>query len=276
MSVSCVATAATASVIRERGLTVRSERFGSFAVRVDAETELSQRADVLIIAVKEVDLGAALARVPVPLMRGGVVVPFLNGIDHLAVLREHFDGARVVAGTIRVESSRTVAGEIHQVSPFAAIEIATDEPEAMPEPLRELCDVLINADVDVHVCDGEAAILWGKLSFLAPLALLTTAHSARAGTIRTVHRDELIKVVAEVATVARAEGVSVDDGVVLALLDSVPETMQSSMQRDLAAGRPIEVEAIGGAIVRHARAHSIAVPEVSRIVADLRARAVKS
>jgi 2-dehydropantoate 2-reductase len=269
--VTCIAGESSAAAIRAGGIRLTSERFGSFSVHLDAESELSRPADVLFVAVKEVDLGAALARVPSSLLHDGVVVPLLNGIDHLQVLREHFDAAQVVASTFRVESVRTAVGEIHQISPFAVMELAPIG--AMPSSLSEVCQLLRSAGVEVRVGDDENAILWGKLSFLAPLALLTSVHAAPAGIIRTSHRDQLLRVVEEIAAVARAEGVHIVAGDIVAMLDAVPETMQSSMQRDLAAGRRIEIEAIGGAIVRHAQIHAVEVPEVAGIVADLRVQA---
>lgn len=126
------------------------------------------------------------------------------------------------------------------------------------------------AGFDVTVRDNETAILWEKLSFLAPLALLTTAYDVPAGRVRTDHRRELEDVISEVAMVARAEGVTIDTGKVLAQFDSVPETMQSSMQRDYASGQPIEIEAIGGAIVRAALTRSMEVPTIGRLVNQLR------
>jgi 2-dehydropantoate 2-reductase len=268
--VTCIASELSAAAIRQRGLSLTSDRFGSFSVKVSAESSLSHEVDVLLVTVKEVDLAAALERIPTPVLNGAVVVPFLNGIDHLQALRERFPEAEVVAATIRVESSRVGPGDIHQVSPFTVIEVAPND--ATPKLLADLCALFDASGIDVHERSDERAILWGKLSFLAPLALLTTDHAAAVGVIRTAHRVELLRVVGEVAAVARAEGVPVDEAAVTALLDGVPQAMQSSMQRDLASGRPIEIEAIGGTIVRHAHAHSIAVPEVERIVTDLRVR----
>lgn len=61
-------------------------------------------------------------------------------------------------------------------------------------------------------------------------------------------------------------------GDLLARFHEVPETMRSSMQRDAAGGREIDIEAIGGAIVRAAERGGVEVPVTSRLVADLRSR----
>ena len=55
-------------------------------------------------------------------------------------------------------------------------------------------------------------------------------------------------------------------------MDSVPESMETSMQRDQAAGRPIELDALGGALLRRAQKAGIAVPVAKRLVDDLGSR----
>ena len=76
----------------------------------------------------------------------------------------------------------------------------------------------------------------------------------------------------EIVTAARAEGVDLDEAATLAILERVPDAMQSSMQKDAAAGRPIEVDAIGGAVLRAAERAGTEAPVTARLVADLQAR----
>jgi 2-dehydropantoate 2-reductase len=269
--VTCIASEASAAAIAEHGLSITSDRFGSFRATVSAVSRLSTPLDVLCITVKATDLANALDRVPPEMVGDGIVVPFLNGIEHVALIRERLAKARVVPATIRIESTRTVPGEIVQASPFAVIELATTASE---EPILAIfAELLSGAGMDVTVRDDEYAILWEKLSFLAPLALLTTVYDAPAGIVRSAHRKELIAVIGEVARVAQADGVSIDVDKVLALFDAIPETMQSSMQRDAQAGRQMEIEAIGGAVERSANAHSIPLAILPELIDQLRAQA---
>jgi 2-dehydropantoate 2-reductase len=115
-------------------------------------------------------------------------------------------------------------------------------------------------------------MLWEKVSFLAPLALLTAHERANAGAIRTRRRSDVVAVIYEVAAVAVAEGVVIDPEVVVRFLDSVPEAMESSMQRDQAAGRALEFDAIGAAVVRRAARAGVEVPVTARLVDELRSR----
>ena len=112
----------------------------------------------------------------------------------------------------------------------------------------------------------------GKLTFLTALALLTTAAQAAAGEVRTRSRDDRVAMIAEVAAVARAEGAAVSADDVMGFFDAIPTGMKSSMQRDAESGRRLELDAIGGAVVRAGDRHHIAVPVISRYVDELRGR----
>jgi len=256
----CLAGERTSAVLRQEGLHVESGRHGEFSVRVEADTELREPVDVLFVTVKATALAEALDRVPAEVLGGALVIPLLNGIDHLAVLRGRFPEARIVAGTIRVEATRTAPGRIAHTSPFAHLELAG--------PVDEFAERLREAGLGATVREDESATLWEKLAFLAPFALLTTRYRADAGTVRDRHRDELLAVLDEIEAVAAAAGVgSVRAAELLAFFDKVPATMKSSMQRDAEAGRPLELDAIGGAVQRAGAAHGVPTPAVDRLVA---------
>jgi 2-dehydropantoate 2-reductase len=273
-TVTCLAGPDTAAVLTQQGLRIESGRFGTFAVPVRAAESLSEPVDVCLVTVKATQLEAALQRIPAHLLDGALVVPFLNGVEHVALLRQRYPEAAVVAATIRVESTRVAPGHVRHDSPFASIELATGHD--LRDRVERLADALQQAGLDVRVDEDEGGILWGKLNFLAPLALLTTHEAAPAGVVRERRRDDLTAVIAEVAAVARAEGASGDEHGVLQFFDRVPAGMQSSMQRDAAAGRPTELDAIGGAVLRRAAEHGVPVPVTTRLVQELRARGLAS
>jgi 2-dehydropantoate 2-reductase len=260
----------TARAIAERGLRVSSSRFGDFEVGVETATRLEGPVDACLVTVKATQLGKALERVPADALGQALLVPFLNGIDHVEWLRSVYPSSNVVGATIRVEVARTEVGMIRHTSPFAAVAIATSA--AVEDRVEALAAHLRATGLDVNVRDDEVRMLWDKLVLLAPLALLTTHARATVGEVRTHRRDDARALISEVASVARAEGVAVDTEAVVRMLDSAPATMQSSMQRDQSAGWPLELDAIGGAVVAHAARAGIEVPVTARLVEELRER----
>jgi 2-dehydropantoate 2-reductase len=269
-SVVVLAGESTARAIGERGLRLQSSRFGDFDVPVDSAVELQAPVDACLITVKATQLETALERIPAAAIGDALLVPFLNGIDHVARIRTLYPLSKVVAATIRVEVARIEAGAIRHSSPFAAVEIATTP--VVADRVEKLAAHLRATGLDVKVRDEEVPMLWDKLVLLGPLALLTTHARANLGEVRTHRRDDALALIAEVAAVAKAEGVVVDPEAVLRMFDAGPEAMQSSMQRDQAAGLPLELDAIGGAVLEHAARAGVAVPVTTRLVEELRER----
>ena len=160
-------------------LTVESKTLGTFEAPVRVTDRLDEPVDVVWITVKATALEAALDAVPEQKLGDGVVVPLLNGVDHVAQLRERYGPERVVPGTIRVEVERLEPGRVLQNSLFAELQVApTPATRARAEALA---DELRAAGLGCGVCDDEVTMLWSKLCFLAPFALATTALGARSG-----------------------------------------------------------------------------------------------
>ncbi|MCW2605780.1 MAG: 2-dehydropantoate 2-reductase [Frankiales bacterium] len=263
-AVTCLARPGTAEHIDRHGLSLSSDRFGEVQAPARGVERLDEPVDACLVATKASHLDDALDRVPPELLGDALLVPLLNGVEHMALLRERFPRARSVAGAIRVVASRSAPGVARQEGQMAALELG---PGA-----DELADALRATGLDVAVRPDEASLLWGKLCFLAPVALLTTRHMAALGPVRQEHGDDLAAVVREVAAVARAEGADADPEATLAFVGTVPDAMRSSMQRDAEEGNPTELEAIGGAVLRAAARRGIAVPVTERIVEELRTR----
>ena len=117
--VTLLASDRTSTEINVNGLTLRSGRYGELRAPVPARPWLTGPVDVLFVAVKAPDLLAALTRVPAPLLRDAAIVPLLNGVDHVPLLRAAFPQSTVVPMTVAVEATRVAAGVIEHVSPFA-------------------------------------------------------------------------------------------------------------------------------------------------------------
>jgi len=268
--VTCLAPPATAAHLATHGLELRSPALGDARVAVEAADRLDHEVDVCFVTVKAAQLAEAVEAVPAQVLGDGLVVPFLNGIDHVAWLRGRYPPDQVVAGTIRVESTRVGPGVIEHVSPFAVVELAAgDGPKARVE---EVAARLAETGLDVTVRDDEARTLWSKLAVLAPIALVTTWAEAPFGEARARHWDEVAAVAREIVLAARADAVELDEAAVVGLLEKVPDGMRSSMQKDAAAGRPTELDAIGGTILRAAGRAGSDAPVTARLVADLESR----
>lgn len=267
--VTIIARPATCEILDHHGLAVHSSSFfGDLTTdRFRSVSKLADPVDVLFLAVKAMDLPTALTRVADTAVQSALVVPLLNGLEHPNVLRRNYPDVTLTAAAIRVEAAKAAPGVIEHNSPFANVELA---PGNDPMRTQHCAALLRQAGLDTTLGSHEAEVLWKKITFLAPLALLTTCHDATAGTVRTDHRTDLLALTEEIAAVAAREHVSLSPENAVAFFDRVSPEMRSSMQKDAQAGRPLEIEAIGGAILRRAQQYDMAVPVTAYYVEQLR------
>jgi 2-dehydropantoate 2-reductase len=246
---------------------------GSFSVPVDRAASVSTAFDVLWITVKATHLEAALRSVTVAPDQLGAVVPLLNGMDHVAVLRARFGHDRVVPGSIGVEAERIAPGKI--VHRGMAIRLAFSS--IGESRLASTAEEFRKFGFTCQFVPDEMKILWTKLSFLAPFALTTTAGALTIGEVNSdpVWRKRLEAVIHEVAAVGTASGTPLDPSAILPFFDKTPQGGRSSMQKDVAAGKAPELDGIAGPILRRADEHGIEVP-VTRELVDMIRRGSKA
>jgi 2-dehydropantoate 2-reductase len=217
------------------------------------------------VATKATQLADALERVPAA--DDSVIVPLLNGLDHVELLRRRFGPARVLPAAITVESERVEPGFVRQLSRFAAVRLS---PAPQAEDLRA---ELVDAGIAASVGESEAGVLWEKLAMLAPIALTTTLRGSALGGVVAdpLWRQRLEGCIRETAAAARKDGVAVDSEAMIARIESLPPEIRSSMQKDREAGRPTEIDAIGGSVLRAAARHGLDAPATQELVDGIRA-----
>jgi 2-dehydropantoate 2-reductase len=264
-SVRVVAREQTVELIERQGISVQSAILGDFIARPPVTSRLTEDVDVLFVATKAVGLEQALERIA---GQPGVVVPLLNGLDHLEVLRRRFEG--VAASVIRVEADRPEPGRVLQTSPGTRVDMAAHDP-AIAARLPAVSDALSAAGIPAQVLDSEADVMWSKLLRLNALSATTTVSGRNIGYIRAdpEWRSRLVACIEETAAVARADGASADPEATLGELDAAHASLGSSMQRDVAAGRTPELDAVQGSVLRAAARHGLECPTVAWLAGEI-------
>jgi 2-dehydropantoate 2-reductase len=269
--VTVVAREPTADTINQTGVSVQSVRIGDFVAQPAAMARLGGKVGTLVVATKATGLHAALERITA---EPELVVPLLNGLDHMEVLRERFGEDRVAAGTIRIEADRPAPAVIVQTSPFLRVDLAAAHASLHPR-LEAFAATLERAEVPTKVEASEKQILWSKLVRLNALACTTSAIDRQIGFIRSdpEWRAALVACIEEGAAVANADGAEIDPGARLSELDEAHPELGSSMQRDIAAGREPELDAIPGAVLRAGRRLGVDCPTIARLAREIALRA---
>jgi len=242
---------------------------GNWSVDVDWAASVPP-CDVLWLTIKATQLDSALSSITnVESIRA--VVPLLNGLDHLQVLRSRFEttpGAdRIIPATIAGEFERASVGHFIHRTPFAVLNISSRGREL----LRSVSDQLRMIGLTCNFFDDEPTLMWSKLVFLGPLALTTTAFDRTVGEVMADPRTwpQLEGCIREACAIGQAEGAKVDAAAVLKIIKNAPPGMRSSMQKDVSHGRAPELDAIGGAIVRAAERHGLSTPITKQLIARI-------
>ena len=247
-------------------LSVQSQSLGSFEAPVEVAERVVEPSDVVWITVKATALEAALGVVGPEELGDCFVVPLLNGVDHVELLRGRYGAERVLPGTISVEAEQAGPGRVRHLSAFADVQVAPNP--ATRERAETLCAELRDAGVGCEVQDDETTMLWSKLCFLAPFALATTASEGSLGVVRADagRWASLEQCVNEACAVGVAEGAMVAPEPILTALEGLPNGFRSSMQKNVVAGRIPELDAIAGPILRGGSEHGIEVSETRSLV----------
>ena len=264
VQVVCVAHPETAGLIALAGLVVESPE-GTRSARVEVVDQLARPVDLLLVTVKAPGLDDAVDRVDPDAVANGVVVPLLNGLEHMDVLRARFDG-RVAAGSIsHFQAYRAGRVQIIEATMAPVITIASES--LTRSEVEQAADLLRRGRIDVRVGQNEKRVLWHKLARIAPLAAVTSVSGRTVGELRDDPdwRSKLDSAIVEACAVAEADGVSLRPAAQWAIIEEMADETTTSAARDVVAGRRSELDAILGGVLRAAERLEVPCPTLTAL-----------
>jgi 2-dehydropantoate 2-reductase len=279
--VTFVARGATLAALREHGLVLESPQ-GDVRLppghAAGAPAEVGP-VDVVLVAVKAAQV-PEVARTLAPLIGPPtVVVPLQNGVEASGQLAAEVDAAHVAEGLCRMLAEQTGPGRVRHVAEMPVVAFGSRAARALGAGPRATLDRLASdfrrAGVAVETPTDTTAALWEKFLFVEPLGVMGAAARATFGELLAVPetRAALEACVHEVLAVGRGCGAVLADEAPAAVWSrylKLPAGGTTSMQRDLVAGRPSELDAQTGAVVRLGRARGVPTPVHGTLYAALR------
>jgi 2-dehydropantoate 2-reductase len=264
--VTFVARGAHLAAMQANGLDVRSG-VGDLHLkqaRAVADPAEAEAADVIIFAVKMGDTERAAASLKPVLKPGTPIFTFQNGVEATEMIAGVVGDGHVVPGVARIASHIASPGVIEHASPFARLEFAEadNRPSARVQAFHAACRA---AGIDAEIMPEIVRALWLKFAMLAPMSGVTTLTQKSAGPLRANPdtRALIEAAVQEVIAVGQAAGGGLkpdDMAAMMKIVDNLPEKMISSMAHDRAAGKPLELNWLSGAVVRIGARHGVPTP----------------
>jgi 2-dehydropantoate 2-reductase len=230
--------------------------------------------DLIILGVKAWQVrDAALALRPL-VGPNTTILPLQNGVDAVPQLTAELGSDVVIGGLCKIVSFVVAPGHIRHAG-FAPSIVIGELDNQRTDRIVEIEKTLNRAGVETTIASDIHVALWMKFLFIASFSGVGAIANAPVGILRTDPelRAQMLRAMEEIYALAHARSIQLPSNsieIVMAGVNALPEDATSSMQRDIAACKPSELESQNGAVVRMARASRIQVPTHEFIYAKLR------
>ncbi len=264
--------------IRRDGLIMQTQA-GRFIVPCSATADPSDvgPVDLALLTTKTYHNAQAIPAMAPMVGPDTAVLCLQNGIDSFTPLLEAFPDAVILPGAAYIEAGRSGPGVVTQAGDIVRIvtgSIRGSDPSHQATA-EVVCAAFRDANVPAEASDDIAVTLWTKFLFITTMAGTTSL--AREYLRDLLPRPEWHKIIkgcmSEIEQAGRASGVDLAPTIVADTLDymeSAKGAMSASMHADLLAGRPMELEALNGAVVRAGESAGVSTPINDVIYAALK------
>jgi len=270
-----IARGAMLDALRSKGLRVDSIN-GDFSLeRVNATDDPASvgPVDAVIFATKAWQIPEAAAKAKPLIGKDTVAIPLENGMEAPDQLARVFGREHVLGGLCGIVSFIVAPGHIRHaaIEPFVMF---GELDNSRTERVERLQKTFERAGVKVDISDDILRSMWSKFLFIAPMSAVGALTRVPIGVWRSIPetREVAVRALREMVALATARGVNLGDDAIertLQRYDAMSPDSTSSLQRDIIEGKPSELDAQPGAIVRMAREAKIATPVCEALYALL-------
>jgi 2-dehydropantoate 2-reductase len=273
--VSFVARGKHLEAIKARGLVLRSP-LGDATVKVKASDKPADLGDaeVVLFAVKLWDTESAAEAIRPLVAKGGVVIPFQNGVESIERIGKVLGPERVMGGAAYIAGRIGEPGVIVQTGQMARLRFGPVLP-AQKKTAEAFLAACKDARINAELTDDIVKVLWEKFVLLVAVSATTTVTRGNLGIVRADPdlRWLLETVMRETWTLGRKRGVKLADDLVaqtMKSVDGLPAEMRASMAADLEAGGKLEAPWLSGAVALMSRAAGLEAPVNRTVFAALK------
>jgi 2-dehydropantoate 2-reductase len=277
-SVSLIAGGERLTRLKTQGLTVNGVHY---PVRVTDVGLSGEYADLIVVAVKDHDLGAAIRDMKKHVGPETLIFSVMNGIDSERQLGEAFGSEKVLyCIALGIDAVRAADGSVSHTQEGKLLFGEAKNPE-LSENVKRVKDVLARAGIAFEVPEDMIRGLWWKFMINVGVNQVSAVLRAPYGVFQSIPeaRRLMETVMEEVIRLAAAEGVALKEQDIsewVMIMSGLSPEGKTSMLQDVEAGRKTEVEMFGGKVMELAAKHRLPVPvneTIYRIIKVMEQRA---
>ena len=263
--VTLIARGAHLAAIKEKGLQLIQPE-GDFTVAVAATDDPSQvgPVELVIFSVKAHQNSIAIPLIEPLIGEDTTILTIQNGVESAEELGQDYGAERVLPGSAYLLSNITSPGVIKQLSLVPRVAFGESDGDRSQRAVA-IRDSFCEANIEAELSDDISKALWSKLLYNSPAnAMASAARLSPRDLIEYPHGAAMfMSAIQEVANVGTAYGIPFGQDDVQGAMDLItarPMGARGSMQADLEAGRPLELEAIVGSVGRIGRKVNVPTP----------------
>jgi len=273
--VTLIARGAHLEAIKEQGLNIVTDD-GTYVVDCNASDNPSDvgPVDLVLLTVKTYHNEQAVQALLPMVDETTTVLCLQNGIDSYQAAAESVGSQRVMPGAAYIEASLPSPGTIHQTGSVVRIDFGEMDGSDSQRG-QQISHTLKAAGISAQFTDDINKTLWTKFLFIATMAGVTSLSRETMAQLmpRPEWREVIVNCMTEIEAVGQASGADLDPLIVdntIQYIEGSLDQMHASMHSDIMAGRPLELEALNGAVVRAGRTTGVPTPINALIYASLK------
>ena len=252
--------------IKKEGLTVNSHDFGRFNIVVKTTSNPADvgQVDLVIFAVKTYHNAETIPTLKPMVGPGTSILSLQNGIESYEQLAAELGGEQVLPGAAYIEAQIEAPGVISQTGEVVRI-VFGEYDGKQTSRVETILQIFSEAGINAELSEDVMKAMWTKFVLIACLAGTTAASRVKMDRLLSFPegRELVLAVLKETEAVGRARGIALDDDLFMrtvSYLDSYAKDLKASMHTDLERGRPLELEAINGAVIRLGKQLGVPTP----------------
>mgnify|MGYP001442685049 CR=1 FL=1 len=279
-NVSLIARGDHLMAIQKEGVQILSGK-GNFIIRVPCTENPKEigPVDLIIHSVKTYHNQQAIRKILPLIKKGTTLICMQNGVDTWQELQKQIPSVTVVPAAVYIEATVTAPGIIRQEGNVLRLILSATK-DSSAGHITAISKILTKSGIECVISPNISEILWTKWLFISTLAGVTCAARTDLSTIMKCPESKTLlrNVMEEIVNIAKHEGIDLATDIVettIKYMEDEATSLKASMYSDLEAGKPMELEALTGTVVRLAKKWNVPVPANQTIYAMLKPIASK-
>ena len=235
---------------------------GFYSSKVKKKLDLS--IDYLFLTTKYYDLDSALEKLPSDCIKDTMIIPLLNGFMHYEKIKKK--SKNVIAGAIGGINASKIKNKINIINSNFEILLSTDGIKSV-DKLRNLNQILNSIGLQSKILNSETEVVWVKFTRLSIVSALTAATLKPLGYVKKNSKwyNIMLSLIDEAVSIAESESYKISKKELLNKILSMPDSLETSLQRDIANKKKSEIDVIIGAMLQTGKKNNCSIETFKKV-----------